>query len=71
MDEAGINKSAILLMSLGEEEAGEVFKHLDPKEVQKLSAAMATTSRRSCWQSAMTRAKCGSISKLGRTAWFW
>ena len=42
MDDAGINKSAILLMSLGEEEAGEVFKHLDPKEVQKLSAAMAT-----------------------------
>jgi flagellar motor switch protein FliG len=41
MDEAGINKSAILLMSLGEEEAGEVFKFLGPKEVQKLSAAMA------------------------------
>ena len=28
-------------MSLGEEEAAEVFKHLGPKEVQKLGAAMA------------------------------
>jgi flagellar motor switch protein FliG len=41
MDEAGINRSAILLMSLGEDEAGEVFKHLGPKEVQKLGTAMA------------------------------
>ena len=29
-------------MSLGEEEASEVFKHLGPKEVQKLGSAMAT-----------------------------
>lgn len=29
-------------MSLGEEEAAEVFKHLGPKEVQKLGAAMAS-----------------------------
>ncbi len=28
-------------MSLGEEEASEVFKHLGPKEVQKIGAAMA------------------------------
>src|SRR4051794_10558378 len=41
MDEAGLNKSAILLMTLGEEEAAEVFKHLGPKEVQKLGSAMA------------------------------
>jgi flagellar motor switch protein FliG len=38
----GVIKSAILLMSLGEEEASEVFKHLGPKEVQKLGSAMAT-----------------------------
>src|SRR5262245_38333026 len=37
----GLNKSAILLMSLGEDEAEEVFKHLGPREVQKLGAAMA------------------------------
>ena len=41
MSEDGIMKSAILLMSLGEEEAVEVFKFLGPKEVQKLGAAMA------------------------------
>ncbi len=32
----GIEDAAILLMSLGEEEAAEVFKHLAPKEVQRL-----------------------------------
>ena len=41
MSEDGIQKSAILLMALGEEEAAEVFKHLSPKEVQKLGTAMA------------------------------
>lgn len=33
----------MLLMSLGEEEAAEVFKHLSPKEVQKLGEAIAKT----------------------------
>ncbi len=42
MDNEGILKSAILLMSLGEEEASQVFRYLSPKEVQKLSEAMAT-----------------------------
>jgi flagellar motor switch protein FliG len=41
MSEAGIRKSAILLMSIGEEEAAEVLKFLGPKEVQKIGAAMA------------------------------
>lgn len=48
MDEQGLNNAAILLMSLGEEEAAEVFKHLSPKEVQKLGetiARMRTVSR--------------------------
>ena len=40
MSDVGINKSAILLMSIGENEAAEVLKHLEPKEVQKISAAM-------------------------------
>jgi flagellar motor switch protein FliG len=44
MSEDGIQRSAILLMSIGEEEAVEVFKHLGPKEVQKLGAAMAQLS---------------------------
>ncbi len=36
MDETGLENAAILLMSLGEEEAAGVFKHLTPKEVQGL-----------------------------------
>ncbi|MDD5247952.1 MAG: flagellar motor switch protein FliG [Rhodocyclaceae bacterium] len=36
----GIERSAILLLSLGEDEAAEVLKHLGPKEVQKLGHAM-------------------------------
>ncbi len=39
----GLENAAILMMSLGEEEASEVFKHLSPKEVQKLGEAIAKT----------------------------
>ena len=42
MADDGILKSAILLMSLGEDEASAVFKHLTPKEAQKIGTAMAT-----------------------------
>lgn len=38
----GVEKSAIFLMTLGESEAAEVLKHLEPKEVQKISSAMMT-----------------------------
>ncbi|MGB8516889.1 MAG: flagellar motor switch protein FliG, partial [Gallionella sp.] len=38
----GVEKSAIFLMTLGETEAAEVLKYLEPKEVQKISAAMVT-----------------------------
>ena len=41
--EDGLQDAAILLMSLGEAEAAEVFKHLSPKEVQKLGEAIAKT----------------------------
>ncbi|TAL20615.1 MAG: flagellar motor switch protein FliG, partial [Aquabacterium sp.] len=41
MDEEGLEDAAILLMSLGEEEAAEVFKHLAPKEVQRLGETIA------------------------------
>ena len=43
MDEDGTQDAAVLLMSLGEAEAAEVFKHLLPKEVQKLGEAIART----------------------------
>lgn len=38
----GVEKSAIFLITLGENEAAEVLKYLEPKEVQKISAAMVT-----------------------------
>ncbi|HEY0954434.1 MAG TPA: flagellar motor switch protein FliG [Roseateles sp.] len=41
MDDKGTENAAILLMSLGEEEASEVFKHLSPKEVQALGETIA------------------------------
>jgi flagellar motor switch protein FliG len=41
MDEAGLENSAILMLTLGEEEAASVFRHLAPKEVQKIGSAMA------------------------------
>jgi flagellar motor switch protein FliG len=37
----GLQDAAIFLMSLGEEEAAEVFKHFSPKEVQRLGEAIA------------------------------
>lgn len=44
MSDIGIQKSAILLSTIGEEAAAEVFKYLGPKEVQKLGMAMASLS---------------------------
>jgi len=43
MEDTGVQDAAIFLMSLGEEEAAEVFKHLSPKEVQRLGEAIART----------------------------
>ena len=39
----GITQAAILLLSMGEENAAEVIRHLEPKEVQKVGTAMAST----------------------------
>jgi flagellar motor switch protein FliG len=41
MSELGIQKGAILMLALGEDEAAEVMKYLGPREVQKLGAAMS------------------------------
>ncbi|WP_028312538.1 flagellar motor switch protein FliG [Derxia gummosa] len=40
-EDEGLSESAILLMTLGTDAAAEVFKHLSPKEVQKLGETMA------------------------------
>ncbi|RDH85033.1 MAG: flagellar motor switch protein FliG [endosymbiont of Galathealinum brachiosum] len=37
----GVQRAAVLLMAMGSENAAEVLKHLNPKEVQSLGAAMA------------------------------
>lgn len=42
MSDAGVMRSAVLMLALGEDEAVEVMKFLGPKEVQKLGEAMAT-----------------------------
>ncbi len=40
----GVEKAAVFLRSLGEAEASEVLKHMNPKEVQKVGEAMAALS---------------------------
>jgi flagellar motor switch protein FliG len=40
----GVQRGAVLLMTLGEQDAAEVLKHMSAKEVQKLGMAMATIS---------------------------
>jgi flagellar motor switch protein FliG len=42
MSDDGVQKGAILMLALGEDEAAEVMKYLGPREVQKLGAAMST-----------------------------
>ncbi|MBK1690691.1 flagellar motor switch protein FliG [Ectothiorhodospira mobilis] len=39
---AGPDRAAVLLMSLGEEAAAEVLKHMGPKEVQRIGTSMAS-----------------------------
>jgi len=38
----GIERTAVLLMTLGEQDAAEIMKLLNPKEVQKIGESMAT-----------------------------
>ncbi len=41
---SGPERAAIFMMTLGEESAANVLKHMDPKEVQKVGTAMASLS---------------------------
>ncbi|HBR62141.1 MAG TPA: flagellar motor switch protein FliG, partial [Rhodobacteraceae bacterium] len=41
---SGTEKSAILMMLLGEEQAAEIFQNLSPREVQHLGTAMYAVS---------------------------
>ena len=42
--EKGAEKASILLLSLGEDAAAEIMRHLNPKEVQRLGSKMTRTS---------------------------
>ena len=63
MDEQGLNDAAILLMSLGEQEAGVVLRHLSPREVQKLGETISKTR-------AVSRERLGAVADrfVGATA---
>ncbi len=41
---SGYEKAAVLLLSLNEEDAAQIFRHLEPKQVQKLGMTMASMS---------------------------
>lgn len=61
MDEQGLNDAAVLLMSLGEREAGDVLRHLGPREVQKLGETIARTR-------SVTRERLGQVADRFVTA---
>ncbi|MGB5261477.1 MAG: flagellar motor switch protein FliG [Gammaproteobacteria bacterium] len=42
---SGTERSAILLMSLGEEYAANILKHMEPREVHKVGTAMSSLSK--------------------------
>jgi flagellar motor switch protein FliG len=42
MSEIGVQRSAILMLALGSDEAAEVMRYLGPREVQQLGAAMSS-----------------------------
>jgi flagellar motor switch protein FliG len=42
MDILGVERAAILMLSLNEEDAATIFRHLEPKQVQRLGMAMAS-----------------------------
>jgi flagellar motor switch protein FliG len=39
---SGVQRAAVVLLSLGEQQAAEVLKHMSAKEVQKLGVAMTS-----------------------------
>lgn len=41
---SGYDKAAVLMLSLNEDDAASIFRHLEPKQVQRLGMAMASMS---------------------------
>lgn len=44
LDRSGVDRAAILLLALGEQDAAQVLRHLGAKDVQRVGAAMAQLS---------------------------
>ena len=44
-DFSGLDRAAVLLLSLGEDQAAEIMRHLGPREVQRLGVAMSKLNR--------------------------
>ena len=42
----GVERAAILLLTLGESEAAEILKHMGAKDVQRLGRSMAELTQR-------------------------
>lgn len=40
----GMEMAAVLMLSLNEEDAAQIFRHLEPKQVQRLGMSMASMS---------------------------
>ena len=57
-DLAGTERAAILLMSLGEQDAASLLKQLDARDVQKVGAAMAELNRFPQFKVRIGRASC-------------
>lgn len=58
----GIEKSALLLMSIGTDQAGKILKHLTPFEVQELITAMVNIKRVSTQKLNETLLECYNIA---------
>ena len=59
----GVQRAAVLLMAIGSDKAAEVLKHMSPKEVQSIGAAMATMSN--VHRDSMVRVMDDFIEKVG------
>jgi len=67
----GVQKAAILLITLGPEKAATIFKHLKEDEIEELTLEIAKTRsvshrpRRKCWKSFIRYASHSSILQEG------
>lgn len=72
MNDKGVQRSAILLLSLGQAQAVEVFRYLGPKEVEKISLAMAAIRNLSHEEIdnvvAQFRGECAKRASIGASA---